>query len=100
MGWAKKDGNKVVFLSKKQLQRLANKKKRSFYYKINCRLDYKEIRTHLYAAILKRKLIQMKFRKDNPKHLQDRKKLLQTSSDREGLKLSLEKISTLFWVCS
>jgi len=98
LGWAKQEGNNIVFLSKQQLQKTANKKKRSFYYKLKCKLEYKEIRTHLYDAILKRKFKQMMFVRSLKLPLQDRKNFMQCPwANREGLRIGLRKISRLFW---
>lgn len=100
-GWCEKQGKDLVFKSKVQLSKEAvvkginSKDKHSnYFYKIRCKLDYKEIRTHLYAEVLKRKLRQMNFRKVQKNSINPRK--VMQNNKREGLRVSLNKLRGLF----
>jgi len=95
LGWAKQEGNNIVFLSKQQLHRTVEKKKSGYYYKLNCKLEYKEIRCHLYGVILKRKLQQMKYRSLSKRNAKDRKKFMHIDN-REGLTIGLRKMRSIF----
>ena len=97
LGWVKKEGKHIVFLSKNQLHKTVEEKKKGFYYKINCELNYKEIRTRLYYSILKRKLVQMDYKRHKQKLLHCHKNYCRKSVSREGLRISLLTIAGMFW---
>lgn len=101
-GWCKMEGKHLRFLSKKELNSTVQipsyveKSKDNhcnYYYKIKCSLNYKEVRTHLYAAMLTRKLRQMEYKRKkqsvNPQEVMH-------NANREGLKISLKRLNTLF----
>lgn len=102
-GWCKIENGHLVFLSKKELNETVKlvscteKVKDDYcnhYYKINCDLNYKEIRKHLYNALLTRKLRQMKFRRN--KGFDKPQKTVHNDNLREGLQISFVRLKQLF----
>ena len=103
LGWCRMEGSDLVFLSKKELNgtipppRGKNKEKDdycNFFYKIQCNLNYKEVRTHLYKAVTTRKLRQMKYKRD--KVSSKPQKVVHNTPNREGLQISFNRLRHLF----
>lgn len=95
LGWAKREGNRIILTSKKELNSKFTKHEPRTI-KIKCKKDYKSVRKHLYASCLQNKLRQMDFanKKSYKKKTGKRRKL--QSQDCVSLRVSMRSISRLF----